>query len=263
MLDQNGAWALVTGASSGIGREFVHHLANTRMNVVLVARRKDSLDELAQEIKVIHGLDSLVIAQDLSQTDAAISIRYYVEQAGVRIRLLVNNAGTGRWGRFEEGTIAEYQQMLAVNNGAMVALCREFFPHLCSFERSAVINVSSQAAFQPVPFMAVYAASKAFLQSFSIALYEEWKKYGIHVQTLIPGPTATEFDTKAGAYKSGINERRPPVDAVTVALRYLERDEPVVASVKGIYKQRFLGGVLPYKFLVREVAKLFRPPDHK
>jgi hypothetical protein len=151
--------------------------------------------------------------------------------------------------------------MLAVNNGATVALCQTFFPHLSSFESSAVINVSSQAAFQPVPFMAAYAASKAFVQSFSVALYEEWKRYGIHVQTLVPGPTASEFDDKAGAYSSAIVERHPPAEAVASALRNLDRDQPVVASVKGIYKQRFFGGVLPYSLLVREVAKLFRPPE--
>jgi len=261
MLSWSGDWALVTGASSGIGREFAVQLAAAGMHRVLVARRVSLLDALAQELKVGHGGDSLVVAADLSEPDAAAAVRARVEAAGIRIRLLVNNAAAGKWGRFERATADEYARMLRLNNGAPVGLCREFFPHLRSFPGSAVINVASQAAFQPVPFMAAYAASKAFAHSFSLALYEEWKQYGIHVQSLVPGPSATEFDVTAGAYQSAIVERRPPAEAVAMALARLDRDEPVVASAKGVYKQRLFNGLFPAKRVVREVAKMFRPPD--
>ena len=257
----NGDWALVTGASAGIGREFANQLAANGLNVALVARRADVLESLARDLSAAYGVDCLVLPMDLAEPSAAEVLWRKIEQARKRIRLLVNNAGTGRWGRFEKVAAIDYLQMLAVNNGAMVALCQTFFPHLSSFERSAVINVSSQAALQPVPYMAAYAASKAFVQFLSLALYEEWRQYGIHVQTLIPGPTATEFDAKAGAYDSAVAQRGPPAEAVAAALRHLDGDEPVVASVRGIFKQRFLSGVLPYRLLVREVAKLFRPPD--
>jgi hypothetical protein len=260
MMRWNGHWALVTGASAGIGREFARQIAAAGLNVALVARRADALESLATEIRSAYSVDCLVLPTDLAEPTAAELLRSRVEQAGKRIRLLVNNAGAGRWGRFERVAVGDYLQMLAVNNGATVALCQIFFPHLSSFESSAVINVSSQAALQPVPYMATYAASKAFVQNFSLALYEEWRQYGIHVQTLIPGPTASEFDEKAGAYSSAIVERRPPAEAVAISLRGLERNNPVVASVKGIYKQRFFGGILPYSLLVREVAKLFKPP---
>jgi short-subunit dehydrogenase len=126
-----------------------------------------------------------------------------------------------------------------------------------------VINVSSAAAYQPVPFMAVYAASKAFVQSFSQALHGEWKEHGILVQTLVPGPTATEFDAKAGAYESALTERDAPADVVRAALAGLERDVPVVNAAKGTYKQRVFAGLAPHAMVIREVGKMFRPPESK
>lgn len=253
-------WALITGASAGIGREFCVQLAAMGLNLVLVARRGELLESLAQELATRHETETLVLAEDLAVTHAAARVRERVEQAGVRVRLLVNNAGTGRWGPFESSSADVYERMLGLNTTTIVAMCSEFFPHLATHSRSAVINVSSQAAFQPVPYMAAYAASKAFVQSFSLALYEEWRARGIHVQTLVPGPTATEFDAKAGAYESALKTRHDPAVAVRTALRHLTDDGPVVSSAPGIWKQRLFAGLLPPRLLVREVAKMFRPP---
>lgn len=258
-----GDWALVTGASSGIGKEFALELASAGLNLVLVARRKELLEALAQELKTKYHIKVLVVGDDLVCPNAPAVIRARLDKAGICIRLLVNNAGAGKWGRFEITAAEEYDRVLQLNNQALVGLCREFFPSLSSFPRSAVINISSQAAFQPVPFMAVYAASKAFVHSFSLALYEEWKKYGIYVQTLIPGPTLTEFDEKAGAYASNLVERRPASEAVAASLKYLTSDEPMVSSVKGLYKQRVFSVLVPSKMVLRAVAKMFRPPNER
>jgi short-subunit dehydrogenase len=151
--------------------------------------------------------------------------------------------------------------MLVLNNSTPVELCLAFLSHLRSFERSAIINVTSQAALQPVPFMAVYAASKSFLHNFSLALYEEWKSYGIAVHSLIPAPSETEFDEKAGAYATRLIERQPPTEAVQLALARMGEDLPVISSAKGLFKQRLANGLLPPKRLLHEVAKLFRPPN--
>lgn len=140
-------------------------------------------------------------------------------------------------------------------------MCAEFLPHLSSHPRSAIINVSSQAALQPVTYMAVYAATKAYVHSFSLALYEEWRSRGIHVQTLIPEPSATEFDAKAGAYESAVLERRPPTEAVQATLAHLGESQPVVATAKGVWKQRLFAGLFPPKMVVRGVAKMFIPPE--
>ncbi len=261
MVPWRGDWALVTGASSGIGQEFAIQLAAAGLNLALIARRGARLDALALKLRSDSGVETMVAVADLGEPGVAASVLSRLEAVGVRVRLLVNNAGAGRWGRFETVAIGDYDDMLRVNNTAMVALCRAFFPHLRSFPSSAVINVSSQAAFQPVPFMAVYGASKAFVHHFSLALYEEWRRYGIHVQTLVPGPTRSEFDQKAGAYASAVRERHAPSEAVSAALKRLERDGPMVSSARGTFKQRVFAGCFPPRFVVREVGKMFRPPD--
>lgn len=260
MTPLSGDWALVTGASSGIGREFAVQLAAAGMNAVLVARREERLHELANELRARHGRDSLVVAVDLGTRDSPATIRERCVSAGVEIRLLVNNAASGRWGAFEQTSVDAYSAMLAVNVESVVAMCHVFFPQLRRHATSAIINVSSQAAYQPVPYMAVYAASKAFVQSFSVALYEEWRRFGISVQCLVPGPTASEFDERSGAYESAVKGRDAPALAVRAALTHLGRDEPVVSSARGLYKQRIFAGLFPPRRVAREVGKMFRPP---
>lgn len=261
-LMEAGDWALVTGASAGIGREFCRQLARQGVNLVLVARRRELLVALATELAA-SGAKTLVLAEDLIEVDAPRRIRSQVEAAGVRVRLLVNNAGAGKWGRCEEGDAETYERMIRLNVSAPTALCLEFLPHLTTYPRSAIVNVSSQAALQPVPYMAVYAATKAYLQSLSLALHEEWRERGVLVQTLVPGATATEFDALAGAYESAVVDRRPPAEVVGIALAQLGTAKPFVASVSGIWKQRFFAGLFPYRMVIREVAKMFKPPAGK
>jgi uncharacterized protein len=148
-----------------------------------------------------------------------------------------------------------------LNTAAMVSICHHFLSDLTSFPTSAIINVSSPAALQPIPFMAVYAASKAFVHSFSQALYGEWSERGVRVQTLCPGPTATEFDARAGAYESALKEKRGSPEAVVKAsLSHLAEDSPLVVTAKGTYKQRFFASLFPAKAVIRTVGKMFRPP---
>ena len=256
-----GDWSLVTGASSGIGREFALQLAAAGMNLVLVARRKQLLDTLATELKERHGVQVRPVAMDLARPGAVAEVKSLLSSHGCRIRLLCNNAAFGHWGRFENATASDYQQMVQLNVGAVVATCHGFLPDLKSFPSSVVINVSSAAAFQPVPYMAAYAATKAFVQSFSQALHGEWKEYGILVQTLVPGPTETEFDVLAGAYPSALTKRGSAVDVVRDSLTHLGADDPVAMSAKGTLKQRVFAGIFPPRIVIREVAKRFRPPS--
>ncbi|CDH46510.1 SDR family NAD(P)-dependent oxidoreductase [Candidatus Contendibacter odensensis] len=258
--DYRNSWALVTGASSGIGREFCLQLAPLGVNLVMVARREQQLKELAGELEARHSIRTLVLVKDLSQPSAAGEVRQAVNTVGICPRILINNAGFGRWGRFEATSADVYQQMIQVNVGAVVDFCHTFLPDLVTFPSSVIINVSSGAAYQPVPFMATYAATKAFVHSFSQALYGEWKERGVLVKTLIPGPTATEFDAKAGAYASAIQERGNPSEVVQVALKSLTNDSPLAVAAKGTYKQRFFAGLFPASIVIREVAKMFRPP---
>jgi short-subunit dehydrogenase len=258
---QRGDWALVTGASSGIGREFCGQLAAAGMNLVLVARRKPLLAEAATALSEAHGVRCLVVAVDLSQPRAAEKVHERVAGEGQRVRLLVNNAAFGRWGRFEDTPAADYEAMVQTNAVALVSLCRVFLADLTSFPSSAIINLSSPAALQPTPYMAVYAATKAFVHNFSQALYGEWHAKGVLVQTLVPGPTATEFDAKAGAYESALKERGTPQEVVAAALAHLNRDVPLVATAKGTLQQRFFAGLFPSKMVIKTVARMFQPPE--
>jgi short-subunit dehydrogenase len=253
----------VTGASSGIGREFCLSLAAAGVNLVLVARRGELLDHLARDLAARYGIQTLALVEDLTLPFAPTRIRQQTDNAGVRIKLLINNAGTGLWGPVEANEPQVYARMIQLNAVALTEMCLEFLPQLSSYPHSAIINVSSQAALQPVPYMAVYAATKAYVHSFSLALYEEWRSRGVHVQTLIPGPSATEFDAKAGAYESTLLERRPPKETVDAALAHLSKSRPVVTSAKGVWKQRLFAGLFPSKMVVREVAKMFKPPQEK
>ena len=260
LSDLKGHWALVTGASSGIGEEFARQLAQAGLRLVLVARREERLLAVVNRLREQYGVEARAIVADLADVTTVARIRDELDGAGIQIRLLCNNAGAGRWGRFEGTDAKVYDELNTLNTTTLVATCRRFFDHLAAFPSSAVINVSSAAAYQPVPYMAVYAASKAFVQSFSQALHGEWKEHGILVQTLVPGPTDTEFDAKAGAYESALTERGPAADVVRTSLAALERGVPVVNAAKGTYKQRVFAGLAPPAMVIREVGKMFRPP---
>ena len=255
-----GQWALVTGASSGIGSEFAIQLAAKGINLVLLARRAALLESLASELSRRHRVATLVIVADLADPATPERVRCRLEESGIRVRLLVNNSAFGRWGRFEAQNSALYQDMLQVNAIAPVRLCQELLTQLKSFPDSAIINVSSPAGLQPVPFMAVYAASKAFIHQFSQALHGEWGQHGILVQTLLPGPTATAFDELAGAYASAIADRDRAEDVVWFSLRGLAKGCPVVCTAKGTLKQR-LFALMPAWLVIKTVARMFRPPQ--
>ena len=258
-----GDWALVTGASSGIGREFCVQLAAAGMHLVLVARRQERLEQLAAELGARHGTRSHIVLQDLSQPHAAGSVKRAVAAQGVRIRLLVNNAASGRWGPFENSSTEFHADAVQLIASTTVSLCRLFLPDLASFKGSAVINLSSAAAHQPVCYKAVYAAAKAFVHHFSLALHGEWKRRGILVQTLIPWPTQSEMDERGGAYPCGLSpERFPPEGVVRASLMHLGQGTALVTCAKGTYLQRLFFGLFPAGLVIQKVEKMFRPPKH-
>ena len=259
--DFRGHWALVTGASSGIGAEFCRQLAAGGINLVMVARREPLLDALSASLISAHAIQTLVLAIDLSERDSASRVKAATTQESIRVRLLINNAAFGPWGSFEKTSAQTYESMVQLIAATPISLCHLYLADFESFPGSAVINLSSPAALQPVPYKAVYSAAKACLHNFSLALYGEWHSRGILVQTLLPGPTATELDTKGGAYKSELGEaRRPPSEVVTESLRHLEAGAPFVTTNQGTYKQRLFAGIAPVRMVIREVKKMFQAP---
>ena len=259
--DLKNHWALVTGASSGIGHEFAVQLAAAGVNLVLVARRAQRLQTLATNLRGGHGVQVLVLPADLARPGVAVQVRDRLRQEGVTIRLLVNNAALGRWARFEASPSGFYEDMIRVNASAMVSLCREFLPDLTRYPSSAIINVSSAAAYQPVPFMAVYAATKAFAHSFSQALHAEWQERGVLVQTLVPGHAQTELEgAKAGAHGSAIKRVSAIDESVRAALTHLGTGVPLVVTARNVLWQR-LFALLPSGLVLRQVSRMFRPSE--
>lgn len=208
--------ALVTGASSGIGLALAELLAAGGSPLVLVARREDRLRRLAAELEQRHGARCAVVPADLSTPDAAVAIADRVAAEGIEVEILVNNAGFGELGRFADCPLSDQLAMIQVNVASLTALTRLFLPGMIARGRGRILNVSSTAAFQPGPFMAVYYATKAYVQSFSEAIAEELEGTGVTVTSLAPGPTETEFQAVAHIQSLPFVAGRMP-DAASVA----------------------------------------------
>jgi short-subunit dehydrogenase len=196
------ATALITGASSGIGRALARLFARDGYALVLVARRGSVLEELATELARDHGVAVRVMPIDLATPDAAMKLFGHLQHAEVKVDVLVNNAGFGMQGAFAALPVDRQLQMIHLNVTALTALTRLLLPSMLERAGGGVLNVGSTAGFQPGPFMAVYYATKAYVVSFSEALADELSGSGLRISCLAPGPTATAFATEAGAAES-------------------------------------------------------------
>lgn len=188
--------ALITGASSGIGLAFAERLARDGYNLVIVARRKDRLDELAHLLRGAHKIEVDVIAADLTQTAALHRVERQAAEAS--LDLLVNNAGFGNAGAFADLDVDTEEEEIRLNILALVRLTHAVLPGMTRRKSGGIINVSSLAGFQPGPYMATYGATKAYVTSFTEALSEELRGTGVYVQALCPGFTKTEFQERGG-----------------------------------------------------------------
>jgi short-subunit dehydrogenase len=227
-----GCTVLITGASAGIGREFARQLAPVVGSMILVARRADRLEALELELKVINpDLEIFYRGLDLRNHDDLAKFCDWLEESGLAVDLLINNAGLGDQGHFVDSDWDKVNAMLSVNIEALTYLTYRILPSMQKSGCGAILNVSSVAGFLPVPTLAVYAASKAYVTSFSEALRAELRSSNISVTVLCPGPVATEFSSVAA--RSGA-ERLSPPDFITVpvqrvvqtALASVARDRP-------------------------------------
>jgi short-subunit dehydrogenase len=221
---------LITGASEGIGKVFAQEFARKKKNLVLVARSADKLEALALRLRTEFAVDVQVIVADLAKLGAAEELASRLSQMQIQIETLVNNAGFGLIERFEKHHAHRMEEMLLLNIVTLTKLTHALLPQIKE-SRGNIINVASSAAFQPVPYMAVYAASKAFVLHFSEALHHELAASGVEVLALCPGATATEFFKVAGL--SGNNSQLPMQTAdevVKTALHALEQKKAVVVS---------------------------------
>jgi uncharacterized protein len=254
-------YALITGASSGIGECFARALAARGHNLVLVARSMDKLSALADELRAKHNIQAVPLAFDLSVPAAGSAVAQALQKDGLRVDLLINNAGFGGRGEFWNLPLDRQSEMLRLNVLGVVELTHQLIPAMIERRQGAIINVSSTASFQPVAYTSTYAATKAFVTSFSMAITEELRPYGIKVVTLCPGGTRTNFFS-AGDYRrrstlpGGL---QPPEEVVAEALRALDRKGGLVIprflNKMSIFAQR----LIPRGTVAKIAARLFRP----
>jgi short-subunit dehydrogenase len=213
--------ALVTGASAGLGAEFARQLAKRGHALVLAARRSKRIEALAKELG-----NARAVTIDLSEADSAARLMRDIDSNGEEVDVLVNNAGFGLIGQFAELDAKREREMIYLNVATLTDLCRAVAPRMIERRSGAILNVASTAAFQPGPKMAVYFATKAFVE----ALHEELKSHGIKVSCLCPGPTRTEFGDVAGFGGNRLFEHvaMNAREVVAVGLKGLERNHAVV-----------------------------------
>lgn len=253
-------WALVTGASSGIGAEYARQLAALGMHLVLTARRQQDLEALARELHSRHACRCEVIAIDLSEPGNPAKLVDEVRRRGITIELLVNNAGFGSVGEVDDADVTRLVQMVQLNNAAVVDLTYRLLPGMLERGRGGVINVSSLSAFQPVAYMSVYAATKAFVLHFSEALAVEVRSRGVTILAVCPGVTRTPFFDIAGA--PGWLQKHAahtPEQVVRESLKAFRHRRQVIVIGWKNYLLTLLVRIGSRARVVKESMRFFRP----
>jgi short-subunit dehydrogenase len=261
----HGKWALVTGASAGIGQALAEELAAGGANLVLTARRKERLEELAQRLAEKHKIQTQVFAADLAETTAPQKIFAFTKAKGMEVELLINNAGFGRYGEFHTAEIPRLLEMVQVNCSAVVHLTRLYLPEMVARRRGDVMILASTASFQSVPYLSTYAATKAFDLLFAEGLAEEMRPYGIRVCALCPGPTVSEFSEVAGQthITSAMRSRETAEKVARTGLRALAAGKSYVISGTGNYLGTHAQRLAPRRMVSRIVAGMFRPEKQR
>ncbi|MGW6132453.1 SDR family NAD(P)-dependent oxidoreductase [Cellulomonas sp. NPDC055163] len=263
-VDYRDQTTLVTGASSGIGAEFARQLAARGSDLVLVARRRDRLDALAAELVAAHGVRATVIALDLGEPSAVADLVAELDRQGLRVTSLVNNAGFATHSPFHDEDPDRVREEITLNVLALVELTHALVDDLRAAGNGVLVNLSSIAAYQGNPNLAVYGATKAFVLSFTEALWGEALGTGLRVLALSPGATETEFFDVAQWRTSGDGTRRQTVEqVVTTALRTLDRRNPPPSVVSGTANRAFVAvsRLVTRRRLAQLMGSLMRRPE--
>jgi len=256
--DFRGKWALVTGASAGIGAALARELASKGAKLILTARRKDRLDALAAELAA-KGTEVRIVLADLTRPDAPEAIYDATEGAGLTVDILINNAGLGQYGDFVSSNLAQELSQVRVNCEAVVHLSRLFVEQMVARRRGWVLVVASTASFQPVPFISTYAATKAFDRFFALGLAEEVAPYGVKVTALCPGPTQSEFFEVAGATEFKKGPIQSAEDVARLAVRALANGQRTIIPNFSGRLSAIMVRLLPVSAITWLVAKVARP----
>lgn len=226
---------LITGASGGIGEAFARHLAAQKHHLLLVARSENRLQLLCKELSVEYGIAAQYVATDLAEAGSDGLIAAEVAKRGMEVNWLINNAGIGTGGDLLEYSLEDYRNLMHLNMDALVALTYRFLPQMRAAKSGTIINVGSMAGFGPVPYMGIYAASKAFVRSFTEALWEENRPYHVRTMLLCPGVTETGFfdaarigSDRQRSYSTSIKET--PEQVVAAAMKGLKQGKIITVS---------------------------------
>ncbi len=263
MTPWSGKWALVTGASAGIGKALAEELARGGTNLVLTARRRERLEELSQNLISAYKIQTRIFVADLTEPVAPEKIFQFTKELGLEVELLINNAGFGAYGEFSKVELERLTDMVQVNCSAVVHLTRLFLPEMVARRHGDVLILASTASFQSVPYISTYAATKAFDLLFAEGLAEEMKPYGVRVCALCPGSTESEFADVAGqTHVAATKAHRETAEKVArTGLRALARGKSYVISglgnCLGVVGQRLVSR----RFVARVAARMFKPKE--
>ena len=252
-------FTLITGASSGIGEAFARRLAKEKHNLVLVARSETKLHELCDELMLQHKITAHYVALDLTEYESDKKLFEETERHGYEVEWLINNAGFGSMGDFAGLDLERELEMISLNIMALVALTHRYLEKMRARKSGVIINVSSTAGFQAIPFMATYAASKAFVTSFSEAVAEENRPFGITVTAVCPGPTETNFFAASRAIPFSAKGMQTPEAVVEKALKGVKAKKPLVISGITNYIGALLGSLAPDSLVARVIGDYLRP----
>ena len=254
--------ALITGASSGIGKSFAEKLAAKNTNLIIVARSEEKLNALGERLRKQHNIQVEVIVKDLTQPFAAREVYDTTQNLGLSVDLLINNAGFGDYGEFSQTDGDRQVEMIQLNTVALVDLTHKFLPQMRERGSGSIINVSSIAAFQPIPYLSVYAATKAFVRSFSEALWAENRQYGLRVLVVCPGPTETNFFSEANfppELARNAKSISTPEEVVEESLKALDEGHAnvVVGGIASHFITK-LSSIFPRETLLNLLEKQFK-----
>ncbi|MFS0725203.1 SDR family NAD(P)-dependent oxidoreductase [Paenibacillus sp. 1P07SE] len=255
-----GKTALITGASSGIGEAYAKALAARGCHVILTARSQAKLEALANEITRAHGVQAYALPCDLSQAGAPHLLAQSVSKLGLTVDILINNAGFGTYGRFEDIDPAREQAEIMLNTGALVELTHFYLPGMLERKDGIVVNVASMAAFAPCAYLAVYGATKAFVLSFSEALWAETRGRGVRVMALCPGATDTGFFDEVGNRDMVAgNKMSTPQSVVQAGFRGIDQGSSYSIDGRGNYATALICRLLPRRSLALINERNSRP----
>ena len=257
-----GQLALITGASAGIGVDLAECFARDGYDLILTARSEGALNEIAQRLASAHGVKTTVIAQDLGAIGGGTALADTIRQRGLDVDVVVNNAGYGHAGALTSSDLPTQLGMIDLNVRALVELTYLFWNDMVAKKRGGVLNVASTAAFQPGPLMANYYASKAYVLSFSEALWEEARGTGVHVSCLCPGPTVSKFRERAGTGKTRLAREGAAMASAPVARMgyqgFRDNERVVITGARNAFIAS-VGKFLPRTTLLRIVRDMQSP----